>query len=51
MWQDLGYDEASCEDLLTELRIYRRNEKPYNKHSRKEESHNTTLVNKIFSVG
>ena len=29
MWQDLGYDEASCEDLLTKLHIYRCKEKPY----------------------
>ncbi|CAG8808088.1 18340_t:CDS:1, partial [Dentiscutata erythropus] len=29
MWQDLGYDEASCEDLLIKLRAYKHKEKPY----------------------
>ncbi|RIB07578.1 hypothetical protein C2G38_2214044 [Gigaspora rosea] len=39
MWQDLGYDEASCEDLLTELRAYKRKEKAILKNSkRKKES-------------
>ncbi len=36
MWQDLGYDEASYEDLLTELRTYRHKEKPYTQIFNKE---------------
>ena len=36
MWQELGYDEPSCEDLLMELRAYRRKEKPYTQKFNKE---------------
>ena len=36
MWQELGYDEPSCEDLLMELRAYKRNEKPYTQTFKKE---------------
>jgi hypothetical protein len=36
MWQELGYVEAKCEDLLMELRAYHRKEKPYTQIFRKE---------------
>ncbi|CAG8794825.1 18089_t:CDS:2, partial [Gigaspora rosea] len=36
MWQELGYDEASCVDLLMELHAYKRKEKPYTQTFKKE---------------
>ncbi len=44
MWQDLGYDEASCEDLLTELRTYRRKEKPYTKRKNHRQNGGLALM-------